>query len=229
MRLLPAVPKPLTLVAASLAAALAVGCGQTDPPMDMADAGDNPATDAAAGMTSEFVPEADQFGLEQFKIVFELEGQETGTRTLWIEDHGARVGMESDVMVYTEAQHQLYYWDGEQSYMQSLPDGEVTTAPLRVKASEPTSFATTSETNLTTVGYQKIGEKTVLGYTCEHWQNLSLNFEGCRWNHLELEFLNGAGTQNVVQRTTATELVEGEGIPERIRELANRESGIDNR
>jgi hypothetical protein len=91
---------------------------------------------------------------------------------------------------------------------------------LRTKSSEPTSFATTPAKDLTTVGYERIGDKVIVGKTCEHWKNGQFNFEGCRWSNIELEFLNGAGTARILQRTVATELVEGEGIPDRIKALA---------
>jgi hypothetical protein len=65
----------------------------------------------------------------------------------------------------------------------------------------------------------RLGDRTLLGRTCEHWKHDGLNYDGCRWNNIELEFLNGAGTSRIVQRTVAVELVEGEGIPDRFKAI----------
>lgn len=197
------------------------GCGdggQTDDSPRTTDADD--AVETAERAAEAFVPEADQFGVGQFKIVYDLEGQETGTRTMWVEDYGAHVGLEDSLTVYGESQHKLYYWDGDRSHLKDLPDGQVFSTGIRTKASEPTSFATTPARTLELIGYERVGEKTILGRTCEHWKNDQLNYEGCRWNNIELEFLNGAGTERIIQRSTASEFVEGERIPDRIRALA---------
>lgn len=197
-------------------------CGESDQ-VDDQDANATPAQTAqqvATDIAAAFVPQADQFGVERFKIVFDIEGQETGTRTMWVEEYGTRVGVEDNLTVYNQTQHRLYFWDGSRGHMKDLPDGPSSSSPLRTKSSEPTSFATTPASDLATVGYERIGDKDIVGKTCEHWRNDQFNFEGCRWNRIELEFLNGAGTDRIIQRSVATELVEGEGIPDRIKALA---------
>ena len=199
---------------------LVSGCGEGEEADAEQPAETGNAVELAERTAEAFVPAADQFGVEQFKVVFALEGQQTGTRTMWVEDYGARVGMEDSLTVYTEQQHKLYYWDGSQSHLLDLPDGEVYSTGIRTRDSEPTSFATTPASDLELVGYERLGEKTLVGQTCEHWQNTQLNYEGCRWNNIELEFLNGAGTDRIIQRSIATEFVEGEGIPDRIRAMA---------
>ncbi len=179
----------------------------------------NAAAQQAAEIVAAFVPAADQFGVKTFKVVYALEGQETGTRTIWVEDHGARVGLEDSLTSYGQAKWWRYYWDGTRSYMQNLPDGEVATSPVRTKPAEPSAFATTPAASLERAGYTRLGEKTILGKTCEHWKNEQFNYEGCRWQHLELEFMNGAGGAKILQRTVATDFVEGEAIPSRITSL----------
>ena len=206
---------PLLLFAFAL---ILAGCGNGEETADAPDFED--PQDTAERIAEAFVPAADQFGVEQFKIVYDLEGQETGTRTMWVEEYGARVGIEDQLSVYSERRHQLYYWDGDRSYMKELPDGEVSSSGLRMKVSEPTSFATTPAGSLEQVGYTRLGEKTIAGHTCEHWKNDQFNYEGCRWKNIELEFMNGAGTERIIQQTVATEFVEGEGIPDRITALA---------
>jgi len=215
--------RPLLTLLAMALAALTIACG--GPGEGGAEGGAEGARQAATEIAQAFVPRADQFGVERFKLVYDLEGQETGTRTMWVEEYGARVGMEDDLAIYNQQQHRLYYWDGERGYMKDLPDGQSSSSPLRMKSSEPTSFATAPESGLTTVGYERIGDKDVAGKTCQHWKNAQFSFEGCRWKNIELEFLNGAGTQRIIQRSTATEYVEGEGIPDRIKALA--EGGRD--
>jgi hypothetical protein len=204
-----------TLVLLAAGAVLSLGaCADGEPVPE----GDTTA-DAIDRTISEFVPAADQYGLERFKVVYALEGQETGTRTMWVEDHGGRVAIEEDLTIYGEARHQLSLWDGERMHLKSLPDGEVYSTRIRTKVSEPTSFATTAAQDLERVGYRRLGEKTIAGRACQHWKQDQLNFEGCRWERIELEFLNGAGTGRIIQRTTATEVVEGEGIPARFTAL----------
>jgi hypothetical protein len=217
------VPAPAALVFAVLVASgAATGCGERDRA-----AGRAPDTTETADVgkvvergVAAVVPPADRFGVETFRVVFELEGQETGRRTMWVEDHGSRVGIEEELTGYGGPQRKLYYWDGARSHMQDLPDGEVYTTTIRTKVSEPTAFATTSAADLERVGYERLGEKTVAGKTCEHWKNARFNYEGCRWNGIELEFLNGAGTDKILQRTVAVEFVEGEGIPDRVKAIA---------
>jgi hypothetical protein len=203
----------------TLALLTLTGCGDSENATDGDGTAD--AAEVASEIAAGFVPAADQFGVATFKIVYQLEGQETGTRTMWVEDHGGRVAVEDDLTVYNMPKRSLYYWDGSRSHMQDLPDGDVFRTPVRTKASEPTAFATTAASGLTTIGYTRIGDKTIAGRTCEHWKQDALNFEGCRWNSIELEFLNGAGTDRVIQRTLAVELVEGERIPERFTALVD--------
>ncbi|MFQ5677040.1 MAG: hypothetical protein ACE5G1_14185, partial [bacterium] len=95
------------------------------------------------------------------------------------------------------------------------------TTPIRTKVSEPTSFATLPGSALEQAKYERVGEKTIVGKRCEHWKNDQFNFEGCRWKNIEFEFLNGAGTKEILQRSVASEFVEGEGIPDRITALAH--------
>lgn len=171
--------------------------------------------------TNATTPNAGMFGVESFRIVYELEGQTTGTRIMYIEAFGERVGIEETSTTYGESQQRKYYWDGDQGHLQRNEGGEVSSMGLRMKDSEPTAFATTPADDLELVGYERIGDKQVAGITCEHWQNTKLNYEGCRWNGIELEFLNGAGTSRILQRTTATEFEEGVSIPAEIKALAN--------
>lgn len=217
--------KKAAIIMAALGVALAA-CGG-----EKAETGNGGGTGAAAnasegaGMVAAreaaeaFVPEADQFGVKRFKIVYELEGQTDGMRTMWVEDYGARVGLEFDARTYGEADVSQMYWNGEKMFLRRKPDDPVFPT-IRVKDSEPTSFAVTDAADLTRVGYERLGEKTIAGKTCEHWKNETLNFEGCRWNNIELEFLNGAGTDRIIQRVTAVEYVEGEGVPDRLKALA---------
>ena len=147
---------------------LVSGCGEGEEADAEQPAETGNAVELAERTAEAFVPAADQFGVEQFKVVFALEGQQTGTRTMWVEDYGARVGMEDSLTVYTEQQHKLYYWDGSQSHLLDLPDGEVYSTGIRTRDSEPTSFATTAASDLELVGYERLGEKTLVGQTCEH-------------------------------------------------------------
>ena len=217
---------PHSVLVVSFATLIVSGCGergQTDG--RPADATPAPGADKVAEKVSRdiaaFVPKADQFGIRRFKIVYQLKGQETGVRTMWVEDYGARVGIEENLTTYGQRKKSLYYWDGERSYMKDLPDGKLFTTPIRTKISEPTSFATLPANAIEQAGYKRVGEKTIVGKTCEHWKNDQFNFEGSRWNNIEFEFLNGAGTQKIIQRSVASEFVEGEGIPDRITALAH--------
>jgi hypothetical protein len=198
-----------------------IGCGSSSPSdSEQASASQTAGQQAAEAVAAAFVPRADQFGVRAFKVVYALEGQQRGTRTMWVEDHGARVAIEDDVTIGTFPKKSLYYWDGQSSHMQDLPDGKVSAIRIRRRDSEPTSFATTAATGLEMVGYERIGSKNVAGRDCEHWKNEKLNYEGCRWSNIELEFLNGAGTAKIIQRAVATEFVEGETIPDRFKALA---------
>lgn len=183
------------------------------------DAGQEQATRAARETAERFVPKADQFGVKRFKIVYDLEGQTDGRRTMWVENYGERVGLEYDAATYGEADKSQMYWNGERMFLKRKAE-DAPMRTIRVKDSEPTSFAVTKAADLERVGYERLGEKTVAGVTCEHWKNETLNYEGCRWNNIELEFLNGAGTDRIIQRVTAVAFVEGEGMPDRLKALA---------
>jgi len=216
--------------AATAGAALSLivaGCGepQVDAESDSAAVSENgdaedDVTEAVDRAVASFVPEADQFGVERFKIVYEMEGQQTGTRTLWVEDHGDRVAVEERLTIYGVDEHKMNYWDGEATWLKQSPDAAPARTGIRTKASEPSSFAVTPASDLETIGYRRTGEKTVAGRTCEVWVHDGLNYEGCRADHIEYEFLNGAGTPDIIQRATAIEFVEGEGIPDRLKALA---------
>ena len=219
---------PIVLITCLLAA-----CGQSESPgaqtpgVTPPTQSDNSATNPQAvqeqveEFVEAFVPEADQFGVKQFKIVYRLKGQENGTRTMWVEDYGRRVALEDKIKVFNMDQNKLVYWDGEKSHLKNLPDGETFTTGIRTKTTEPSSFATTSASDLELVGYKRIGDKNILGETCEHWINETLTYEGCRWNRIDLEFKVGVGTAKIVQSSVATEYVEGEGIPDRIKSQVN--------
>lgn len=164
-------------------------------------------------------PDRNAFDIQTVKVVYALEGQTTGTRTLYVEDFGARVGVVEKSTTYGEAKDSAYYWDGKKGHLRRNPGEPVSSMGLRVKVSEPTSFATTPAVDLERVGYVRVGDKTIAGQTCEHWKNEKLNYEGCRWKGFDLEFLNGAGTPKIKQRTTATAVVEGEAIPDAVKAL----------
>ena len=168
-----------------------------------------------------FIPTAKDFGVRNFKIVYELEGQLDGTRTMWVEDYGARVGVEEDVVFGSLEEHKLTYWDGEKVHLKTNDDA-VSSIGIRPIQTEPSSFSTSSDSDLELVGYERIGDKILVGKTCEHWKNPNLNYDGCRWKHIDLEFLTGApGGDTIAQRTTATSFSEGGAIPNHIKGLAN--------
>ena len=220
-------------------AAMIAGCGgekntEATAPADAApeaagvtaektDANAAPAADPVKQVIEEtvapFIPEADQFGLQSFKIVYRMEGQQTGTRIMYVEDYGKRVALEEDLTAFNMTEDKITYWDGETVHLK-INDGAVSAIRIRPITTEPSSFATTSAANLELVGYKRLGEKTILGKPCEHWRSEPLNFEGCRWNNIDLENQNGAGTDKVLQSIVAIEFVEGEGIPDHIKAIA---------
>ena len=163
-----------------------------------------------------FVPDAKQFALESFKIVYALEGQTTGTRTMYVEAHGDRVAIVDDVVVYNKDDDRLTYWDGDNVYLQTLPDGKVSKAAIRPITTEPSSFAITSASDLQGIGYVLQGDKTVAGVECEHWVNTSLNYNACRWNRIDFEMIVGE-PERPVQKTRAIDFEAGVGIPDDVK------------
>lgn len=185
--------------------------------------GEEVAQEAVETFADVFIPEADEFGVKTFKIVYELEGQQTGTKTLWVEDYGARVGVEQDAVAYRMQDYRRAYWDGEKVHLQNEPDGEISSIGIRPIDTEPSSFARTPPAQLEMVGYARVGEKTIAGQTCEHWTNDALNYDGCHWNKIELEFTISDGSGKTVQRTTAVSFEEGVGVPSEIKAMASAE------
>ena len=215
--------KSLIAPSAALVFALSACGGGNDatPEQTASDAPTTPDTakKAVEAYADNFIPEANQFGVRAFKIVYEMEGQQTGKRTIYVEDYGARVGLEEETVTFNIEEYKLTYWDGAKSHLKTN-NGPVSSIGIRPVTTEPSSFATTPAADLKLVGYERMGEKTVAGKTCEVWKNANLNYEGCRWNNIELEFANGAGTDKVLQRVTAVEFIEGQGVPAKLKALA---------
>ncbi|MEL6257773.1 MAG: hypothetical protein AAFQ67_01790 [Pseudomonadota bacterium] len=211
-----------------IAALLLSACGSkdTETTNDDAPAGSSSSVDSQVQETVEdsiaaFVPTAKQFGVEQFKLVSALGGQRTGVQTLWVEDYGDRVGILVDAKFGQLDDYYMGYWDGEKIHFRGARDGLVQHVAIRPITTEPSAFATTPPNDLQTVGYALQGEKTILGMTCEHWINANFGWEGCRKDHMDLEWNVGINQTTPTQTTIATEYVEGEGIPAEIKALAS--------
>ena len=180
-----------------------------------------PANDSVQAVVEKeiatFIPSAKQFGVKQFKLVSNLEGGPVGTRTLWVEDYGNRVGLLREATFGNFDDYYVGYWDGEKMHFRNAPDAPVQHMAIRLITTEPSSFATTEATQLEAIGYERIGDKVIAGQTCEHWKQTQQDWEGCRLNHIEFAWRIGES-----QNTTATEYVEGESIPAEIKDLANQ-------
>ena len=160
------------------------------------------------------------FALKTAKIVTKTPN---GRLTLWIEEHGARVGKELD----KPGEGELALWQDGKTVAKRLATGQTFTTPFRMRDMEAGPFATTPAKQLEQSGhYKRIGDCTVLGRTGELWRyrlpiaNAKGHAEGCRWNGLELRWteVDGAGRKTVVREVV--ELSEGEGIPEHISTLS---------
>lgn len=223
----------MVIAAAAVVALLTTGCG---------DSSQNATTKAAKASGSEpaqttgesrFRPSPatrrapDEYNVESFKVVYEYDGTESGTMTLWVEDYGNRVAMETDLVTkmgrMQQPRRQRAYWDGDRMYLQDLTNDSVWESGLRMKDMEPSAFAITSDQDLERVGYERIGDQTIAGKTCEFWRNEGLNFEACRWNRVDLMSDNRAisdKTDGVRFAKKAVEFVEGEIIPADFKSLA---------
>lgn len=160
------------------------------------------------------------FALKTAKIVTKTPN---GRLTLWIEDHGARVGKKLDAPGAGE----MALWQDGKTHAKRLATGETFTSPFRMRDMEAGPFATTPARQLELSGhYERIGACTVLGRTGELWRyslpiaNARGHAEGCRWNGLEMRWseVDGAGRKSVVREVV--ELTEGEGIPRQIAALS---------
>lgn len=212
-----------------LALTIPAACGDASAP-GAADSGEQ----AAGGAAGEIVDNAlsgvpanlalDQFGIDTIKVVFSHFGSEEGTRTMWIENYGERVAIQRDYVTrfgsFEEPTRNIAYWDGERIYMHNLVNDQRSDMGLRQRDMEPASVTITSPTDLVNVGYERVGEMTIAGRTCEHWRNANLNYETCFWNRIELLSLNGYLEEGgFTLKHEAVEIVEGENIPEEIRAL----------
>lgn len=210
------------------------GCGESDQSVPDASADTAAPSPATATAPAESAPAPtiprglDKFDLETFKVVYRHDGSETGTSTLWVEDYGERAAMDVDIVTklgnFEQRRRQHNYWDGERVYMHDLEADSRFDTVMRPKDMEPAAFAVTSSDDLVRVGYERIGDLTIAGQTCEHWRNDSINYEACRWKRIELMSKNAAlaeATGGLTLQKEAVELVEGEGIPEEFKSLAD--------
>ncbi len=163
----------------------------------------------------------DQFGIDTVKIVFEHSGSEQGRSTLWIENYGERVAIETDLTTVLGPDRSYAYWDGDRLYRRDLETDELYDTPLRQRNMEPASVTIIAPADLAAAGYERLGDITIAGVACEHWRNPTINYETCFWNRIELLSINGLIEDGgFMLRHEAVEIVEGEGIPEDIRALA---------
>ena len=166
----------------------------------------------------------DQFVVAMVKVVFQHFGSEEGQSTLWIENFGERVAVETDLVTrfgsFEEPNRRQAYWDGDRLYSRDLTNDELFDIGIRQKNMEPAAVTVISPADLESVGYERLGEMMITGQSCEHWRNPTIRYESCFWNRIELLSINGLLEDGGFSlKFEAVEIVEGEGIPDEIRAL----------
>jgi hypothetical protein len=175
---------------------LLVGCGGSSEKEADAPTSTTPTTNSEASTTSQ--PERlspTQFGVKAGHVEYTYTGKWTGTQSLWWDNWGDVAVLVDKVNAGFGANDSRSIWkDGRSTFCDlRKADKTCTGSPFRVKDSEPSAFAITSEKDLTRTNWTRLSDETIAGRTCEVFENTSLNVKGWRWNRVELKYYNGIG------------------------------------
>ncbi|MFO7897027.1 MAG: hypothetical protein R6U84_08850 [Candidatus Cloacimonadales bacterium] len=122
------------------------------------------------------------FGVKSGKLVYELSGSVSGTKTIWFDDYGSlrRTELQSETtvkifgMANTTTEHNLTIMDGEYLYSVDLQDNSGIkqampdlTAELRVAGMSDTDKQDFFDEILANLGGEKLGTEKFLGRTCD--------------------------------------------------------------
>jgi hypothetical protein len=157
------------------------------------------------------------YEVQNVRVVYRLEGPQRGTSTLWIEEGGLRVAARDAYTDFSGEVDQDVYWDGSAAHFRP-EGGEVGHSPFIPNRFQPSTIATEDPAMIQRLGYVQTEMRTVAGKPCQVWHNASARIELCVWQGVNLqEFIEEGQAQF---RRIATEVVEGERIPDEIRALA---------
>lgn len=132
------------------------------------------------------------FDIKSAKIVYKIaNGPQSGTQTLYIDDYGAKAVLVLDLKSKYDVNNQTLYWNGKQTIMINHETKAVSKSPFRPKATEPPALANTGEQIRKSIGYEKLGDETIAGKTCEVWFNAKQNFKYYLWNKFALKMVLG--------------------------------------
>lgn len=157
------------------------------------------------------------FGIETVRISYKQTGPGpvTATTTFWIEDFGAHAAMRKQYGPPSPERNDTY-WNGETAFIKRSDRGSgvglVKYHPDEMRAS---SMVTSSEPERAALGWTATGERTFAGKTCAAWKSEKLGREFCVWRGVNIQEIT------IGRAVEATEIVEGERIPDDLRALAN--------
>lgn len=152
---------------------------------------------------------AGDFGVESAKITFRWTGQQEGLVTAWIDDHGAVVAMRYELT--RPADDKRVLWKDGASTLWGK--GKPYRSKLRPRDTELRLVSITDPDQLAAGGYVRKPDETIAGHACEVWRSDKMNVTLWRWQGIDLKYENGAGTDTVVQRVEATEVVSPAEVP----------------
>jgi hypothetical protein len=157
------------------------------------------------------------FDVQNVRINYRLEGPQRGTTTLWIEEGGLHVAARDSYTDFSGEVDQDVYWDGRAAHFRP-EGGEIGHSPFIPNRFQPSTMATENPEMIARLGFQQIEMRTVAGKPCQVWRNDGARIELCVWQGINLqEFIEQGDAQF---RRIATEVVEGERIPDDLRALA---------
>lgn len=165
-------------------------------------------------------PSDDEFGVEAAKIVFRYEGQQNGTITAYLENHGKVVALDIKMSsMGGPMEESVSVWKNQKQWV--LQTGQPPfTSGFRSKDSELRLISTNDPKQFEMAGYEKGGTEKIAGQTCEIWNQPKTNVWLCRWQGIDLKYKN-MGAQTV----TAESVELGVEIPKELLDRAGAPHG----
>jgi hypothetical protein len=206
----------------ALASALALAACSPPTATDSTSAGDARGAETAAAPSG-----GERIGVETVRVSFRQDGPRAmgvaiqGTRLVWYEAYGARVGVLEQVGPGGQNLSNVrQFWDGatKTSYLQNgdQPVSRQSNWP-GVNSIEISAMVRSGEAERAAIGWTRQGERQIAGQTCEEWvTDRPAHAELCVWRGIDL-YSSALGVTR-----EAIEIVEGERIPAEIGALAAR-------
>lgn len=155
------------------------------------------------------------FQVKSAKIEFTYSGAFEGKETFYFDNWGNTVVTVRDMKEFGNDVKQTTIWKDNQTtiYKHNDPEKKAWRGKMRPKATEPPAVARLSESQLKSVGYEKLPDETIARKTCTVYENKNLKVKYWLWNGVDLKAINhSVGGQGYEREAVNVE--ENASIPE---------------